>query len=182
MSPQIVLVNRAQLRLFADPLPIITNGCLDSVNRIDSRLTGNQEVIRGSKAGFVLTVPVFAGYENLKGSPVKRLPSVFLVDKIDDYLDDSFLLFGAALGNKQGQGHQSIVSQAFAAVRAVEDTVHAEEIDKQGCCDPFVAVAEGMVFNDEIEEVCTLFLNAGIELFTTEGLVDRPQGALESLS
>lgn len=64
MSPQIVFINRAKLRLFADHLPIVTNGCLDPVNHFNSCLPGKQEVMRGSKAGFELTVPVFTGYEH----------------------------------------------------------------------------------------------------------------------
>lgn len=64
MTPQIVLVNRAKLRFFADPFPIIANDCLDPINHINSCLLRKQEVMRGSKAGFELTEPVFAGDEH----------------------------------------------------------------------------------------------------------------------
>ena len=63
-SPQIVFVNLAKLRFFADPLPIVMNGNLDPVNYPHGRLPGKQEMMRGSEAGFELTEPVFAGYEH----------------------------------------------------------------------------------------------------------------------
>lgn len=45
MTPQIVFINRAQLCFSTDPLLIVTNGCLDPVNRIDSCLPGKQDIM-----------------------------------------------------------------------------------------------------------------------------------------
>jgi hypothetical protein len=106
---------------------------------------------------------------------------VIPVDEVDDHLDDSLFFLGPALGNEERQGHQGIVGQSLAAVSPVEDAVSTEEVDEQSCRDPFVAVAEGVVLYDEIEEVGPLFLDARVEFLPAEGLVDGPQRALETL-
>lgn len=63
----------------------------------------------------------------------------------------------------------------------VENAVHAQEVDEQGSGYPLVAIAEGMVLDDKVQEVRSLFLHARIEFLTAEGLVDGTECALESL-
>jgi hypothetical protein len=53
-SPPIVFINWAKVRFSTDSLPIVANGCLDPLNRIDSGLSEKQELVRGRRAGFEL--------------------------------------------------------------------------------------------------------------------------------
>lgn len=59
MSPQIVFINRAKLRFSANPLPIITNGCLNPVNYIDFGFDNALEVTAGRKFGNIRGAPIF---------------------------------------------------------------------------------------------------------------------------
>ena len=92
---------------------------------------------------------------------------VIPVDEVDDHLDDSLLLLVPALSDEEGQCHQGIVSQTLAAIRPLEDTVSPEEIDEQRRRDPLVAVAEGVVLDDEVEEIGPLLLDTRVAQGTT---------------
>ena len=51
--------------------------------------------------------------------------------------------------------------------------------DEGTVSDAFDAVTEGMVLGDEMEQHGGLLLYTGIEVYTVEGLIDLPDGALE---
>lgn len=58
--------------------------------------------------------------------PFFRLSSIIQsVNQIHNYFDDSVLFIGFTLGNKKSQSYQSVVCQTFAAIGAIEDTIHA---------------------------------------------------------
>ncbi len=116
------------------------------------------------------------------GAFVGHMDSVVApVDQVDDDLDDGVFLLRPALGDQEGQCDQSVVGQALGAVGAVEDAVAGKEIDEDGGGDALVAVAEGVVLDDEVKKIGGLLLDAWIKLLAVEGLVDGAEGALESL-
>ena len=77
---------------------------------------------------------------------------VILVYQIHHHLDHHVLLLWAALGYHQGEGHEGAVSNALGAVLAVEDAIVVEEPEEQRGGDTLVAVAEGVVLGDEVEQ------------------------------
>lgn len=54
-----------------------------------------------------------------------------------------------------------------------------EEPKEEGCNNAFVAIAEGMVLGDEVEQHGGFLLHAGIEFFASECLIDLTDAALE---
>ena len=83
-SPQIVFINRAKLRFLADPLPIVANGGLDPVNRLDSCLPGKQEVMRGSEE-IHLTATEFELLRYLMRNPKRVLSKAQILDRVWNY-------------------------------------------------------------------------------------------------
>jgi hypothetical protein len=106
--------------------------------------------------------------------PTYQTSVVLPIYQAHDYLDDSVLLFWLALGNQESQCHQCIVRQALASVGTVQDSVHTQIVDKDSSGNPFVAVAECVVFDDEAQEVGPLLFYAGVRLLAVKGLVNRP--------
>ena len=104
-----------------------------------------------------------------------------MIDKIDNDFDHHVFLFGAALGDHQGQCDQCIIADPFRTVGVVKNTVLFHKPKEQECGDPLVAVAERMVFCNQIEQHRRFFLDARIEVFAVESLVYRPYGTLERL-
>jgi len=103
------------------------------------------------------------------------------VDQVDEYFHDGLFLLRPALGDQQGQRNLCVAGQSFAAVGPGEDVVAAEESDEQGGGNALVAVAEGVVLDDEVEEVYPLLLHTRVELLAGRGLADGHEGALETL-
>ena len=88
--------------------------------------------------------------------------SVTPIDQIDDHFDYGVFLFRLAFGNQQGQGDQCIVGQTLAAVSTIEDVIGVQEVDEEGRGDSLVAIAESMVFDNEVEQVGSFLFGAGI--------------------
>ena len=80
------------------------------------------------------------------------------------------LFLGAAFGDQEGHGYQGVVGDSFCAVGSVEDGVFFKEPQKQGGGDALVAVYEGVILDQKIDEMCGLFLKGGIEILTSKGL------------
>lgn len=59
--------------------------------------------------------------------------------------------------------------------------VFLQKPDKQKSADAFVAIGEGMVFDDEIQQVCCLFLNAWIKVNAAKGLHYTLQGSCKAV-
>lgn len=83
---------------------------------------------------------------------------IVLVDKVDDDFDHCVLFFGAAFGNHEGEGYEGVVGDALGAVFIVKDAVAVEEPQEQCGGNAFVAVAEGVILSNEIQEHGCLFL------------------------
>jgi hypothetical protein len=87
----------------------------------------------------------------LNASSEFRLSSVIQpVNQIHSHFNDSVFFIGLTLGNQERQSYQSVVSQTLATVGAIEDTIHAQEVDENGGGNPLVAVAESMIFHNEV--------------------------------
>lgn len=84
---------------------------------------------------------------------------VVFVDEVDDYFYHGVLFFGAAFGYHQGEGNKGVVGDSLGAVFIVKDAVAIEELKEECGGNAFVAVAEGVVLGDEIEEHCCLFFD-----------------------
>ena len=110
-----------------------------------------------------------------------RIKLVVLIYQIHHHLRHHVLLLGAAFGDHQRQGHQRVVVQEARAVGAVEDAVVLQEPEEQERRDAFVAVAERVVLDRQVEQVGRLLLDARVEVAAAEGLVNRTHRALERL-
>lgn len=84
---------------------------------------------------------------------------IILVDQVNDNFDHGVLFFGTAFGNHQGEGDKGVVGDALGAVLIIKDAVAIEEPQKQSGSNAFVAVAEGMVLGNEIQEHGCLLLD-----------------------
>ena len=100
----------------------------------------------------------------------------FPADEVKEDVDKDFLVGGSAFGDHQGHGDEGIVGDALAAIVAVEDVVLFEEPQEKRGGDTLVAIDERMVFDQEIEQVRGLGLDAGIDVAAVECLHDAVQG------
>jgi hypothetical protein len=82
---------------------------------------------------------------------------------------------GAAFGHQQRHGDQGRVGEALAAIGLVEAAVLLQEPEEQGRADALVAVDEGVVLDQEVEEVCRLLGQARVDLLAAGSLVYRGQ-------
>ncbi len=97
--------------------------------------------------------------------------------KIHNQPDHQLLLPWITLGNQQGQGHQSVVVDAG----LIEQVVFLEEQQEKESADPLVAVAEGMILDDKVKKVGSLFFHAGVEFPVAEGLVEVADDPLQMM-
>ena len=104
---------------------------------------------------------------------------VVFVDEVDHNFDHHVFLFGAALGNHQGQSNEGVVGNTFGAVGVVEDAVIVEKPQEQRGSNALVAVAERVVLSDQVEQHSGFLLDAGIEILAIKGLINLPDAALE---
>lgn len=84
-------------------------------------------------------------------------PLVVFVNQVDDNFDHCVLFFGAAFGDHEGEGDEGVVGDALGTVLIIQDTVAVEEPEEQCGGNAFVAVAEGVVLSNEIQEHGGLF-------------------------
>ena len=61
----------------------------------------------------------------------------------------------------------------------IEDAVAVEKPEEQRCGNALVAIAERVVFGDEIEQHSSFLFHAGLEFFSTKCLVYLSDTALE---
>ena len=101
---------------------------------------------------------------------IDRFRGRFIIEQIDDQPDHKLLLGRIAGGDEQRQGDQPLLVE----MRISQAVGFEKKQEKKGAY-PFIAVGEGMIFDDKIEEMGRLFLNAGIEVLAAEGLMDRAE-------
>jgi hypothetical protein len=51
--------------------------------------------------------------------------------------------------------------------------IFLEEPDEEKCSDPLVPIAEWMILDDEVEEMCCLLFDRRIEIYSIERRYDR---------
>lgn len=84
---------------------------------------------------------------------------IILVNEVDDDFDHGVFFFGATFGNHQGEGDEGVVGNTLGAVLIIKDAVAVKEPQEQCGSNAFIAVAEGVVLGNEIQEHGSLFLN-----------------------
>jgi len=75
------------------------------------------------------------------------------LEQVEDQSDQQFLLPGVALGDQQGRGHQGVVGEQRGAVGLGQQTIAIQVEQEQEAADALVAVGEGMILDDEVEQV-----------------------------
>lgn len=101
-------------------------------------------------------------------------------EKFDDEGGDEGFFVWFGFGDEEGEGGEGAIANfGFAAIREVE-VIDGKEDDEEEGADAFVAVVEGVVFDDEVEEVRGFFGDGFIEVFTFEALVDRGERGVET--
>ena len=98
-----------------------------------------------------------------------------------DEVEHGFALGGLGLGDKDGERDQRVVGEALVSVFGQQRPVLVEEVQEERGTDAFVAVGEGVVLDDEVEQVRGFFFDTGVDLLAIEGLVDRAEAAFEGL-
>ena len=84
---------------------------------------------------------------------------IVLVDKVDDDFDHGVLFLGSAFGDHQGEGDEGVVGNALGAVLIIKDAITVEKPQEQCGGNAFVAVAEGVILGNEIQEHGCLLLD-----------------------
>ena len=100
-------------------------------------------------------------------------------NEVHHHLHHRVFLLRAALGDEKGEGDEGAVVDALGVVGMVEDTVLVHEPKEERGSDALVAIAERVVLRHEVEKHGCLLLQRWVEVLTTEGLVDLPDGTLE---
>lgn len=77
---------------------------------------------------------------------------VVLIDKVHHHPHHHVLFLRAALGYHQRKGDKGVVGYTLRAISVIEDAIASHEPQEAGGGDALVAVAEGMVFRDQIEQ------------------------------
>ena len=83
---------------------------------------------------------------------------ILLINQIHHQFHHRILLLRLALGDHDGDGHQGVVADAFAAVGAEEHLVFIHEINEEPRRDALVAIGEGVVLHNEVQQVGRFFL------------------------
>lgn len=100
-------------------------------------------------------------------------------NEVHHHLHHRVLLLRAALGDEKRKGNKGGVGYALGVVGMVEDAVLVHEPEEERGCDALVAIAETVVLCHQVEKHGSLLLHRWVEVLTTKGLVDLPDGALE---
>lgn len=111
-----------------------------------------------------------------------NLSLIVFVDEVDDDFDHCVLFFGAAFGNHQSEGDEGVVSDALSAILVIKNAVAVEEPQEQCCGNANVAVAEGVVLSNEIQEHGCLFFHRWVKVNAAECLANMTDGAFERVA
>ncbi len=96
----------------------------------------------------------------------------------DDGNDEAFFA-GIAFRNHEGEGGEGAVGNFGLAVVEELVIISVEEDEKEEAGDAFVAIEEGVVFDDEVEEVGGFFGKGGVNIMAVETLENCAEGAVE---
>ena len=101
-------------------------------------------------------------------------------DQVGQHGGDDLFFLRTAFGDHQGHGDQGIVGNPFIPVFVIEQLVFVGEAQEYGGGNPFVAIDKAVVFDEEIEQVRSLFLNGRIDVFPVEALHDGIERAMQA--
>jgi len=104
--------------------------------------------------------------------PAARVFPDFVAQQAEHQSHHEVLLRRLALGNEQRQGRRRRVGQPWLAVGANEQPMAAQAFEEQQRADALVAVGEGMVLHDEVQQVRGALLGGAVERLAVEGLLD----------
>lgn len=77
---------------------------------------------------------------------------VVLVDKIDNDFNHHVFFFSPAFGNHESEGDERVICDALVSVRGIENAIAVHKPKEERGGDTFVAIGEGVILGDEIEE------------------------------
>ena len=103
-------------------------------------------------------------------------------EEFDDEGGDEGLFGGLGLGDKESESGQGAVGDFGVAGAGEVLVVDGEKNDKEEGADAFVAVIEGVVLDNEVEEVGGLFGDGSIEVFPVVALVDSGEAGGEGIA
>lgn len=81
------------------------------------------------------------------------LCSLLLVDEIDHELDHHLFLPRITLSDEECEGRESSIIDLYFAIFPESMTIALEELDKEKCSDTLVPIREGVILDDEVEEM-----------------------------
>ena len=97
---------------------------------------------------------------------------VLLIDKVDNELDHHLFLLRIRLSNEKCESRESCLIDLHFTILAESVTILLEEPDEEECSDTLVPISEGVILDDEVEEMCRLLLDRRIEILSVEGRDD----------
>ena len=95
-----------------------------------------------------------------------------VIEKAHDQADHTILLAGIAFGDKESEGDKRAVIETRPPLRTDEALVFVEIVQEEQASDAFIAVAERVVFDYEIEQMRGSGLNVGIKRRSAKRLLD----------
>lgn len=87
-----------------------------------------------------------------------------------------------AFGNHNGEGDESAGRDFGFAIIKKAVFIGSEVVDEKEGGDTFVAVEEGVIFDNEIEEVGGFFGEGGVDVLASETLVDGAEDTFEGVA
>ena len=88
--------------------------------------------------------------------------------------------FWFRFGNHDGYGNQGAIVDALLSIFE-KHTIAVEEIEEHSCCYSLVTIKERMVLHNEVQQVSSLFLQAGIDFFSAKALVNVANSTFEGI-
>jgi len=105
----------------------------------------------------------------------QQASSVVALQQAHDEADHEVPLPQFAFGGQERQGDHRVVGDALRTVGAREELVPGEVLQEQQRPDAPVAVGEGVILDDEVQQVRGAQLDRWIEQLPVEGLLDGAQ-------
>lgn len=117
------------------------------------------------------------------GEQLGEIGPMFLpvIDQIHNQFYHQFFVGGIALCHQQRQRHQGIVIDLEFARFFEAVFVFFQKPDEKKRPNPFVAVAERVVFDGQVQQVGGLFFDAAVQVFAAESLHDVAEYAPETV-
>ena len=86
------------------------------------------------------------------------------IDQIDHEAYHHLFLFRIALGNEECESCESCIVDLHFTIFLESVSIFLEEPDEEECSNSLVPISKWMILDDEIKEMCRLFLDRRIEI------------------